>query len=247
MENTKEIFQSSAHFTIEHEAFSAGLVFFSVFNEDQLREKSGALLHPEEIIIGNAYASDIRRRSFLQGRIAAKMALKQVFPAISPTGHLISTGCLGAPYIKNFINPYGVSIAHNEQSVAGLCFPLSVPMGIDLETINENNQSIIPSILSDQEKKLCKESGNSLEFLHILWTAKEAAGKAIGLGFRVSTAWYEIDLVETISIEPYTIRRCRFKELSVLTCLSISLPQGILSIAFPAQQGFDGAMARLLQ
>jgi 4'-phosphopantetheinyl transferase EntD len=247
MEEPKDLFQSSTRFSVGDEAFSSGLVFFSSLEEEQLQIKSRDLLHPDEIRMGLDFAAEIRRRSFLHGRIAGKMAVNQLFPEVPSVSLQISTGSIGEPYFKNFTHPYAVSIAHDDKWIGGLCFPLSVPMGIDLESMSEKNRTIIPSILSDQEKEICKRAENPLEFLHILWTAKEAAGKAIGLGFRVPTEWYEIDLVENISTTPYKIHRCRFKQLSVYTSLSVTLPQGILTIAFPAQQNLEQAMIRLLQ
>lgn len=247
MEKPKDLFQSSTRFSIGNEAFSSGLVFFPSFGDEQLQIKSIEQLHPDEIRMGKDFAADIRRRSFLHGRIAGKLAVNQLFPEVPSARLQISTGILGEPYFNNFIYPYGVSIAHDDHWAAALCFPLCVPMGIDMESMNEKNSTIIPSILSDQEKEICTRAENSLEFMHILWTAKEAAGKAIGLGFRVPTEWYEIDMVETICQTPYTVRSCRFKQLSVYTTFSVTLPQGILTIAFPAQQNLEQAMIRLLQ
>ena len=203
------------HFSFGNEELSAGLAFFSSFDDEYLMEKVCVLLHPEEIKTGNGYASDIRRRSFFHGRIAAKMAVNKLFPNIPPADLQIETGCFGEPLLKNPPRSYGISIAHDDLWNAGLCFPLSVPMGIDVETLTEKNREIIPSILSDYEKEMCNREEDSLAFLHLLWTAKEAAGKAIGLGFRVPSDWYEIDLVETISAEPRLIRQCRFKQLSL--------------------------------
>jgi 4'-phosphopantetheinyl transferase EntD len=175
------------------------------------------------------------------------MALNQVFPDINPADLKIATGCLGEPLLQNLAWPYGVSIAHDDLWNAGLCFPLSVPMGIDVETITEKNRTIIASILSAHEKDLCSHEEEPLELFHLLWTAKEAAGKAIGLGFRVPTEWYEIEFVETLRTEPQLIRQCRFKNLSVFTTLSVEIPGGILSIAFPAENNLSQTMIRLLQ
>ena len=247
MENPKGIFLSSIRFSLGNEELSAGLAFFSSFDDEYLNETACGLLHPEEIKTGGGYGANIRRRSFFHGRIAAKMAVKQIFPNIHPADLQIETGCFGEPLLKNLNRSYGISIAHDDSWNAGLCFPLSVPMGIDVETITEKNREIIPSILSDYEKGMCNREEDSLAFLHLLWTAKEAAGKAIGLGFRVPADWYEIDLVETISAEPRLIRQCRFKQLSLYTTLSITIPGGMLSIAFPSEQNFDQAMIRLLR
>ncbi|MEI7982386.1 MAG: 4'-phosphopantetheinyl transferase superfamily protein [Bacteroidota bacterium] len=247
MEKLKEIFQSTIRFSSGKEELAAGLVLCPSLSNEKLNARTRMLLHPEEINIGGGYTSDIRRRSFLNGRIAGKMAINKVFPDIPPASFQINTGSIGRPVIRDLPQPYGISIAHNESWNAGLCFPLSVPMGIDIETITEKNQTIIASILSSREKDLCSSAGDPLNLTHLLWTAKEAAGKAIGLGFRVPTAWYEIESVETLSAEPKLIRLARFINLSAFATLSVEIPGGMLSIAFPAENNLSQTMIRLLQ
>ena len=247
MEKLKEIFQSIIRFSLGNEELAAGLVLCPSLSNEDLITRARMLLHPEEINTGGGFTSDIRRRSFLNGRIAGKIAINNVFPDIPPTSFRIISGSIGRPVIGDLPQPYGISIAHNESWNAGLCFPLSVPMGIDIETITKKNRTIIASIFSSCEKDLCSSEGDSLELTHLLWTAKEAAGKAIGLGFRVPTALYEIDFVETLRTESQPIRQCRFKNLSVFTALSVEIPWGMLSIAFPAENNLSQTMIRLLQ
>ncbi|MCX6287149.1 MAG: 4'-phosphopantetheinyl transferase superfamily protein [Bacteroidetes bacterium] len=247
VEKLKEIFQSLIRFSSGNDELAAGLVLCPSLSNEELNVRTRMLLHQEEINTGGGYTSDIRRRSFLNGRIAGKMAINTVFPDIPSATCRIITGSIGKPVIGDLPRPYGISIAHNESWNAGLCFPLSVPMGIDVETITEKNRTIIASILSSREKDLCSSEGDPLELTHLLWTAKEAAGKAIGLGFRVPTAWYEIDFVETLKTEPQRIHQCRFKNLLVFTALSVETPGGMLSIAFPAENNLSQTMIRLLQ
>ena len=247
MEKTKEIFQSTIRFSFGNEELSAGLALFSSVSDEEFNVKTRMLLHPEELKTGSDYASAIRRRSFLNGRMAGKMAINQVFPDIPSATCRIKTGSIGEPVLCDLPQPYGISISHNESWNAGLCFPLIVPMGIDVETITEKNRDIIASILSSSEKKLCAVEEDPLELFHLLWTAKEAAGKAIGLGFRVPATWYEIVSVETFPKEAQLIRRCRFAQLSVYTALSVKIPGGMLSIAFPAENNLSQTMIGLLQ
>jgi 4'-phosphopantetheinyl transferase EntD len=247
VEQLKEIFQSTIRFSSGNQELAVGLVLCPSLSTEELNARTRMLLHPDEINTGEGYTSDIRRRSFLNGRISGKMAINKIFPDIPSASFRINTGSIGRPVISDLPRPYGISIAHNESWNAGLCFPLSVPMGIDIETITEKNQTIIDSILSSREKDLCISAGDPLGLTHLLWTAKEAAGKAIGLGFRVPTEWYEIDFVETLRTKPQLMRQCRFKNLSVFTALSVEIPGMILSIAFPAENNLSETMIRLLQ
>lgn len=226
---------------------SAGLVLFPTFKDEELREKVRQMLHPEEIKTADAFVSDIRRKSFLHGRIAGKMAIEKIFSDVPSAEIQITTGALGEPYISNLQQPYGVSIAHGDLLNAGLCFPLTFTMGVDVESITERNRAIIPLVLSDSEKEMCSREENELELLHVLWTAKEAAGKAIRLGFRVPHEWYEIDNLETLTFEPRLIHRCRFKHLTMFTALSMAIPGGVMSIAFPTDKETEKLINGLLQ
>jgi 4'-phosphopantetheinyl transferase len=246
-EKSKGLYQSAIRFCSGTEQLAASLTLFSSFGDNELNNKTIGLLHPDEIKTGNGFASDIRRRSFLHGRIAAKMAVNQLFQDSHPADLLISTGNLGAPLLQNLHLPYGISIAHDDFWNAGICFPLSVPMGVDFETIAEKNRAIIPSILSGHEKEMCNHAMDSPGFLHLLWTAKEAAGKAIGLGFRVPAEWYEIEFIEPLRTEQKPIYQCCFKNLPVFTTLSVEIAGGMLSIAFPVEKNLHQTMIRLLQ
>lgn len=239
-------FRSLVCFNSGNAELATSLAFFPSMNEGQLDAKLLRTLHQEEIRTGEKYASVIRKRSYLHGRIAGKMAIKQVFPEIPSAGILITTGSSGEPVCELLNRPYGVSIAHSEVWNAGLCFPLLFSMGVDVESLDEKNRHIMTSVMSDREKEQCWLSGNELECLHVLWTAKEAAAKAVRLGFRVPLEWYEIEEIETVTNGDGMIRRCRFRHFSMFTTFSVAIPQAILSIAFPADKNLDHAMISLL-
>lgn len=233
------VYQALAGITFNDELLKAGLAICSSVSDPEPGDKEFNLLHPEEIMTGHVFPSRVRQRNFLQGRIAAKLAMNLVFPEIPAASVHIITGSFGEPLFKNLAHPYGISITHGESWSAGLCFPLSVPMGIDMESISEKNGSIIQSILNDQERKMCGLEANDQEMLHLLWTAKEAAGKAIRLGFRVPHTWYEVASFETIRQGRCKILLSRFTHLTMFTVLSVIMPDAVLSIAFPAEMKCD--------
>ncbi|MEI6883002.1 MAG: 4'-phosphopantetheinyl transferase superfamily protein [Bacteroidota bacterium] len=224
----------------------AGISLLGTLSEETLNERAAKLLHPAELGDAGAYRSLIRRQSYLHGRIAAKSAISKVFPGIDPVSLQIINGSFGEPILKNLSEPYGISIAHGEDWNAGLCFPLAMPMGIDAETVSEKNNSIIPAVLSAREKAVCGHEPDPLLFMHILWTLKEAAGKAIGLGFRVPHEWYETEAVEAEMHEGKIMYHCSFKHLNLFAGLSVSIPGGLISLVFPAGKGIDSLIYSLL-
>ena len=225
---------------------SAGLSLFRRLSEEELGERAGKLLHPAEIGAAGAYRSLIRRQAYLHGRIAAKEAIGKVLKDTDPVSLEIINGSFGEPIIKNLSEPYGISIAHGEDWNAGLCFPLVMPMGIDAETVSEKNSAIIPAVLSTREKAVCGQKPDPLLSLHILWTLKEAAGKAIRLGFRVPHEWYETEAVEALLHEGTIMYSCSFKHLNLFAGLSVCIPGGVVSLVFPAGKGIDSSIHGLL-
>ena len=237
---------SRVSFDSGNEMLTTGIALILSVGDAELREKSARLLHPEEIAIGQAYASDIRRRSYLHGRIAGKMAIGLVFPDLPGIECVIKTAVFGDPVLSGISLPYGISIAHSDEWNAGLCFPLTFPMGIDVEKTASKNFHVISSILSNKEKEICSGASDPNDQVHLLWTAKEAAGKAIRLGFRIPQEWYEIESIETVMNAPVNISFCKFILLKNLRTISCPIPGAILSIAYPADKIPDEIMIRLL-
>ncbi len=248
----------------------AGLVVIPILTSGGRPRLTDQLLHPAELAKAAAFTSEVRRRSYESGRVAVKLAIRQVFPGLAGPEVNITANPLGKPIAASLPGPYSVSISHSDNHGAALCFPAAFPMGIDIETPEEKNRSIISSILTpgeiallqahcngpetfkqvhstvtDHETALMPAQDNSLQILHVMWTAKEAAGKATGLGFRLPVEQYEIEMIK--KPEDHKIRSwiCKFKHLGEITTISLEWQGAILTIAFPSGSGFGNAFMNL--
>jgi phosphopantetheinyl transferase len=252
------------------EELLAGLAVIPVFKSGGKQHLAVQLLHPAELTKAAAFTSEVRRRSYESGRVAAKLAIRQVFPGLAGPEVNITASPLGKPTGEGLLKHYSVSISHSDNHGAALCFPAAFPMGVDIETPEEKNHSIISSILSpgeiallqtqckgpetfkqvhstvtDHETALIPAQDNSLQILHVMWTAKEAAGKATGLGFRLPVEQYEIEMIK--KPEDHKIRSwiCNFKHLGEITTISLEWQGAILTIAFTSGSGFGDAFLHL--
>ncbi len=239
-------FLSSARIGTSDELQFAGMAILPIMQGMPAGEELTELLHTEEKERAAAFASESRRTSFIYGRIAAKLAILEVFPEAVAQEINIVNGAIGEPVIEWPGHEYSVSVSHSEHHSAGLVFPTGLLMGIDIETPEEKNRSIIPSILSPDEMELVKAANNSIEFLHLLWTAKEAAGKANGFGFRLPAEKYEIETEVSVNHDGVRYFLSRFKHLNGVDAITRNLGGAVLSVAFPTGHYFQDQVIRLL-
>jgi len=254
------------------EKLLTGLAVIPILTSGGRPNLADQLLHPSERAQAAAFPAEARRSSFQSGRIAAKLAICQVFPGLAGTEVNITANSLGKPVIVDFPAPYSVSIAHSDHHGAALCFPAELPMGVDIETPEEKNRSIIVSILTpgeiallqaqrnrpetvehsqvtvtDHESALMPTQDNSLQILHVMWTAKEAAGKANGLGFRLPVEQYEVEMIKPLLDNKIRYWICNFKHFRELTAISCAWDGAMLTVAFPSDSGFGDEFMRLFR
>ena len=239
-------FLSSARIGTSDELQFAGMAILPITQGVPAGGELTALLHTEEKERAAAFASESRRNSFIYGRIAAKLAILKAYQEERVSEINIVNGAMGEPILEWPGHEYSVSISHSEHHSAGLVFPTGLLMGIDIETPEEKNRSIIPSILSPCEMEMLTAANDSIEFLHLLWTAKEAAGKANGFGFRLPTEQYEIETIVSFNNDGVHYFLSRFKHLNGVNVITRNLGGAVLSVAFPTGHDLQDQVVRLL-
>lgn len=218
----------------EEEKLLTGLAVIPVMHAGDTTRLAGQLLHPAELATAAAFASEVRRRSYISGRIAAKLAILQVFPGLTGPEINITANTVGKPVAGGLPGSHAVSISHSDHHGAAVCFPAAFRMGIDIETPEEKNRPVISSILTGEELALLQTHQGSLQCLHVLWTAKEAAGKATGLGFRLPVIHYEISKTINLTSGERFCWTSHFKKIHDVTALSLKWQGAILTLAFPS-------------
>lgn len=115
----------------------------------------------------NEFRSESRKRQWLAVRtLANKVFGRKV---------LIEYDSEGRPSIKD---EGGISISHTEKFVA-LLVGRSNYLGVDIESVNRNYSRIKSKFVTDDESYLFSANGFwEVQYLPIIWSAKEAAFKA---------------------------------------------------------------------
>lgn len=145
-----------------------------------------------------------RRRQWLNGRVAAKDAVRSYLweeqgrRPLFPKELAISNSSDGAPLVHPHIStPYTgrlhVSLSHKGFLAAAMA--ARHPVGIDIEVIEPRHESFLTTAFSVAELDLLSDL-EPQEWYTRAWTAKEAVGKAMGTGLRGNPRSFRIDRVD---------------------------------------------------
>lgn len=120
------------------------------------------------------------------GRVLLARALRdaRLDPALP-----VQTGAHGKPYLPGAPG-FHFSIAHCGARV--ICAVADCPVGADLERERPLRRDIAPKICTPAEREAVRGPSD----LFALWTGKEAAVKAVGLGFALPPRAVEVGLDE---------------------------------------------------
>jgi 4'-phosphopantetheinyl transferase len=150
------------------------------------------LLSPAEVARFHALKSAKRRRDWLLGRWTAKQLLRQVMARDGSTVALdaivVDNDDSGAPVVND--PPFSLSISHSH----GYAFCAAVahpawPLGADLEWIVPRASTFASDFFTEAEAALVARAPAAARdvLMTAIWSAKEAALKALHLGLRVDT------------------------------------------------------------
>jgi 3-oxoacyl-(acyl-carrier-protein) synthase/phosphopantetheinyl transferase len=170
-----------------------------------------------EMKVYNSF-SPSRQKNWLLGRIAAKDAIrihlqKEINLKIHPASITIFNEATGQPCaVSKMFKNMNISISHKEEY--GVAYAsMEKPVGIDIEKIINEPESLYHSVLNKEEKVLMADMKNEKEWFTRFWVAKEAYGKMLGKGLRGNPKQYKISGLkgETLRIENVEIKTLRFE------------------------------------
>jgi 4'-phosphopantetheinyl transferase len=163
---------------------SAALAVASDDQAADLTELAAEILGPEETAYFSTLQFARRQRSYLLGRYAAKLALRELFRESDLRAIEIARGVFDQPIVLSARKPgWGITISHADSIAAALAFPAGHPMGIDVELIDSTHYQTLRSQLSaDEVTRLMGTEGQELELATAIWTAKEALSKVLCSG-----------------------------------------------------------------
>jgi 4'-phosphopantetheinyl transferase len=166
-----------------------------------LIEFAAEFLGPTE----NAYFSTLRfarrQQSYLLGRYAAKLALRDLLGEPDLRAIEIVRGVFEQPIVHCArSHRWCVTISHADSLAVALAFPTGHPMALDIEPIDLTRYETILSQLSNQETQWIEVSAeHKLQLATALWTAKEALSKVLCTGLMSPVQIYNLSEFNAIS------------------------------------------------
>lgn len=169
-------------------------------------------LSPEENATYDGFRFDARQKAWLAGRFAAKTLVSKVHDGRYQHDQItIRNDELGAPsaYHAGQPLPGCLSISHSGDWSAAAYTPLKVQsselrVGIDLERITARPDGFVHDYFTKNEVEMVLPAdantppgtSHSAKRATLIWSAKEALLKALGIGLRLDTRRVEVVAIE---------------------------------------------------
>ena len=167
-------------------------------SQSRIEDTSIDFLTVDELEIYHSFKLDKRKREWLAGRRAAKESVRALLPDTTE-GLEILTKSGGEPYVRingKARSDIPVSISHsNEVALAAAGRSPIIGLGIDVEVVEGRASSFLRTAFTPAERTIFQGiSDDHVAFLSTsLYTMKEAATKALGIGLSVNT--YDVELL----------------------------------------------------
>ncbi|EKO38008.1 MAG: phosphopantetheinyl transferase [Solidesulfovibrio magneticus str. Maddingley MBC34] len=156
-----------------------------------LEAAAPAFCGPRELARLRALTIPRGRQAFLQGRLAAKTALRAMLSRLEPAARFdprrveVGNGHLGRPLVHGTPG-LGVSLSRCQGFAAAVAFPLDLPLGLDLERVRPQNVLALSDCIAPRELAMAllatPPEAHAGQQLTLVWCLKEALGKLLGCG-----------------------------------------------------------------
>jgi 4'-phosphopantetheinyl transferase len=139
-----------------------------------------------------------RRNDWRLGRWTAKRVTAKYlgFPDEHPALREIEIrpAPFGAPevFINQLRQPVSISLSHRDGRAMCALADHCVALGCDLEVIEPHSAAFIADYFTPREQSTVSETTDRDLFSSLLWSAKECALKALGIGLRVDTRCLQV-------------------------------------------------------
>ena len=179
-------------------------LYWTLIDSTLLSPETAGVLSPAELAKYSAFRFPKRRDEWLLGRRAAKLLVHSLpaYERYSLDQIEVGNTAQGSPYIQlpdGSLPPDCLSISHSGPfAFCALAPGGDLRVGADLEKIEPRTETFILDYFTPAERQLvaaCPAETRS-EQVTLVWSAKEAMLKALGVGLRQDTRSVEISNIE---------------------------------------------------
>jgi len=182
------------------------------------------------------YQFAAKKQDFLLGRLAAKCAIGALLPEPDLRRIDIRSGVHGEPLIQHpRTGSAEVTVSHSHGLAVALAYSAAYPMGIDLETASAVSAATIMGELgasAPEQDWLAAAGVNEAPACCVLWTAREALGKAMKTGLNGPLSAFSLTDIRAVGAGTWVGHYLNFPQYQ---CLSQASGDRVLSIAMPRE------------
>ena len=188
----------------------------------------------EKQLAGFKFAA--KREGYLLGRLAAKRALGALLAEPDLQQIEIRAGVYGQPLVRHpRAGTAEVTVSHSHGLAVALAYPAEYPMGIDLETIAAVAAQVVIGELEASPPELTWLATGGVDAATaccVLWTAREALGKALKIGLNSPLGMLALTEIQATGENSWSGRYLNFPRCQ---CLSWIAGGRVLSLAMPSE------------
>lgn len=227
-------------FPLTRENRSLTAVFAVTFAHDfaKLAAQAPMFLAASELAYFTRLEHHRRRCSYLLGRYAAKLALRQALAEQDLKILEIGSGVFGQPLVLHASRATpGVTISHGADLAVAFAFPAGHPMGVDIEQIDSERLDPIRSVMSRRERAWADQA-DPATMCTLVWTAKEALSKTLLCGLMSP-----LEILNLSELQPTGARvwEGRFENFAQYKFLSWASRSYLMSVVLPKNSMYAGA------
>jgi phosphopantetheinyl transferase len=197
---------------------------------------SGDFLDEKEKEHLKGFRFPAKRDGFLLGRLAAKLALAALLEEPDLRQIEIHSGIYGQPLVRHRrAGTVDVSVSHSQGLAVALAFPAEYPMGVDLETVSAVSAATVIGELEASPAEfawLATGGVDEATACCVLWTAREALGKALKIGLNSPLGILSLAEIRDDGAGNWLGRYLNFPRCQ---CLSQMKNGRVLSLAIPTE------------
>ena len=182
------------------------------------------------------YKFAAKKQDFLLGRLAAKYAIGAWLPERDLRRIEIRAGERGEPFVQHpQAGSVEVTVSHSHGLAVALAYSAAFPMGIDLETVPAASPQTIMGELgtSGMEQAWLTAAGlDEATACCVLWTAREALGKALKTGLDRPLDAFSLAEIRAVGDGDWVGRYSNYPRHQ---CLLQAHGRRVLSLALPGE------------
>lgn len=193
-------------------------------------------LGPSEAEQAAGFRFPAKKQGFVLGRLAAKRALGALLDEPDLRRIEIRAGVYGQPLIRHpRAGSVEVTVSHSHGLAVALAYPAEYPMGIDLETVSAVSAQSVIGELGASPPELTWLATGSLDDATaccVLWTAREALGKALRIGLNSPLGILALSEIRAEGKGAWSGRYLNFPQCQILSRVQSGR---VLTLAMPRE------------